>query len=304
MNKIKIIFIIAAFTTIISCNKNELTETSIPTKDTYEVKSLTANDETLSFNSKEEMEIVIDELLQMDKETLKTWYSSKNDEFTSQNSIFEEAMNEFQQATDFDTANKIKDKYKKHLLFNENPMDQELYNPYLPSENMLGYALICNKNGDVLINGKIENFNTLKSVRETNFYKHTHTLTKTINESLNYLYILDGKRKMWAETAIAHGGQCFIKVTAHKKTILGWNKYPTRYGFSIITYNSKDWKEVGDHIIEMRRVGKLVSEEVPSGTLLVCVGRPHPYGSYAKLRGDSRGTGGQSGVLEIFAKPI
>lgn len=201
MKHTKLTLFMVACATIVSCNKNELVET--PTQTPYTTQELTATDEMLSFNSQEEMYERAALLSEMNSEEVKAWYNSINSNFTSIEQIHQEAIREFEELSsvasgDFKTAEQIKDKYKKILLFNDNPQDEELYAPLMPISNSFD-SYVCKKDGNIIVGGTVRNFKDITSYQETEYYKTLHQFkTKRIEETVNYVWIEDGKRRMWA----------------------------------------------------------------------------------------------------------
>lgn len=86
----------------------------------------------LSFGSVEEMETQISVLQQMSSDELSAWYAERD--FESQYDALYRAAAEIEQAQSLDEALAIKAKFTP-FFYNENPADEEMFNPYLPNEN-------------------------------------------------------------------------------------------------------------------------------------------------------------------------
>jgi hypothetical protein len=215
-------FIALLIASSISCSKDSV-DAVAPAE---ESRSAVFSESRLSFASVEEAEAAIGRLLAMTAPEQAAWYASKKADFISQESVFQSAVAEVETLTDLAEADLFKEKYKPYLLFNDDPADEELYNPYLPSDQF-GYSLICNKNGDVEIGGEIKNFNNLSSVKETFYYKTSHEVnTRAVVERPNYLFGQTSDRKFWAE-AKRFSNDVVIEFNAHKKNLFGWNIYRT-----------------------------------------------------------------------------
>ena len=197
--------------------------------------------EILSFASIEEMEAQINALHLMQEEEATAWYTKHN--FESQYAALYRAAAEIDSAATLEEAEAIKAKFAPYFLYNENPADEELFNPYLPNEKS-DYALVCNIKGEVMIGGQVVNYNTIADVRNTHEYRITHDMITRASEpnitEQNLLKRTVGDRKFWAEGRyIAEFRTVEIEFTAHKKGWLGWNKYKTAYHIRIDeTYRS------------------------------------------------------------------
>lgn len=168
-------FITAVFT---SCQKNTLLpEESLSNDSQNTIKPLEASDEMLSFNSEEEMYKAIDRLKMSNNASLKT--KATNSNFTSLNDIYKQALAELaEQSENFELANQIKEKYQPYFLYNDNPADDEMYNPYIKTPLDLSY--ICDRNGNVIINGEVKNFNIADSVQETESYRLKNSMARKV----------------------------------------------------------------------------------------------------------------------------
>lgn len=307
--KIKFILLIVAFATIISCNKNDVQKTTDKgiAKSSYVTKSLVASEEMLSFSSDKEMYETAAMLAEMSKNDLNTWYNSKNSNFKSIEQIYREAINEFEEfgnleIPDFKVAEEIKDKYKHILLFNSNSIDEDLYYPLLPLKNdYLSY--VCNKNGNVMINGQAKNLRDIQLFEETEYYKTLHQFkTRAIEEVINYVWIQDGKRRMWARAekrsgSGAHLAYAVIQLSAQKKTWLGWNYYRTEYYLSHQSIDRNSWGPLYDDYIHVME-GKALGEQGSGKDLRIAQFKNQVNGTLS-VRIGSRGTGGQTALLNV-----
>lgn len=313
--KIKFILLIVAFATIISCNKNEVQKTTDKdiAKSSYVTKSLVASEEMLSFSSDKEMYETAAMLSEMSKNDLNTWYNSKNSNFKSIEQIYREAINEFEEfgnleIPDFKVAEEIKDKYRDILLFNNNPKDEELYAPLLPISNPF-YSYVCNKNGDVLVNGVVNNLKDIERFEDTRYYQTSLSfMTKTVEQDKdNYIWILDGKRKMWVDVigVAPHGAYyypyCALKMEARKKNWLGWFSYATVYELWIVQdLANYDNNATFPEFRDLRANKYLNTGEIGSGNTFRIAQYITPTTKITgKIRMSSRGTGGQSAVLKV-----
>lgn len=195
-------------------------------------KETRASTGVLSFASVEEMQQQINALSDMTSEELSAWYASHN--FESQYDAMYRVAQKFDSVSSLEEAEAIKAEYASYFLFNENPADDELFNPCLPNENP-DYAYVCDINGDVRIGGEMVNFNTITDVKDTHEYQLTHKVqTRGVDQKGNYLKGTTKRHKYWAEGRYrAEDRQVQIEFTAHHKNMFGWNKYACKYHIKI-----------------------------------------------------------------------
>lgn len=257
----------------------------------------------LSFDSIETMEQQIADLARMQPEEQAAWYAERN--FESQYQALYRAAEEIEKASNFAEAEAIKAKYTPYFLYNDNPADEEMFNPYLPNEHP-AYAYVCNIDGEVSIGGNAVNFNTLKKAEETHEYQLAHAKdTRGVESAQNYLKSTVGDRKFWAEAGLY--GTDFanrivkIEFTSHKKTLLGWNKYATAYFIKVLRYSMWARHEAYFYSTFIQNPNGAWTNEYNSHTLLE-VGKPEPYIlADMDLYIYSRGTGeAGAGLLRIL----
>lgn len=254
----------------------------------------------LSFKSVEEMEAQIHTMLEMEPEELEAWYREHN--FKSQYDALYEAAEAIDRAKTLAEAQSIKDQYSEYFLYNDNPADDELFNPYLPNENP-EYAYVCNIRGEVAIDNSVVNFNTLNRVEDTHEYQLTHAIKTraSVDQSKNYLKGTTKRHKYWAEGRLDRNEVVSIEFTAHKKNIFGWNKYKTAYYVQVQSY-SRTWESFSPDFIYYINSGNkgLWTRELKSHTR-VPVGRlAFHKTSTMDLYIYSRGTGKNgAGILKL-----
>lgn len=281
MKIIKFIMLAAATTLAFACEKEMVAEA---TPD--QPKETRVSTEMLSFSSIEEMEQQINDLSAMDDDALSAWYASHN--FESQSDAAYRVAAEIEGAKTMAEAETIKASYASYFLFNENPEDDEPFNPYLRNENP-EYAYVCNINGEVMIGGQVVNYNTINDVRNTHEYQLTHDiLTRGVEQSQNYLKSTVGKHKFWAEGRFDANND-FVKVefTAHRKGTFGWNKckqnyhlrngrtsYPNTWeyyesiGYELISGSKDFWTGVlNPH--RLKNVGRIAAGKTASFSMMV-----------------------------------
>lgn len=133
------------------------------------------------------------ELGAMNEEALSAWYASHN--FESQGDAAYRVAGEIENAATLAEAEAIKASYAAFFLFNENPDDDESFNPYIRNENP-DYAYVCNIDGEELIGGEVRHFNSITSVKDTHEYQLTHDiLIRVVEQRRNYLKSTVGKHK-------------------------------------------------------------------------------------------------------------
>lgn len=253
----------------------------------------------LSFASLEEMEMQIEKLASMSEEEQNSWYAEHD--FESQYNALYRAAAEIDNATTLEEAEASKAKFSSYFLYNENPADEELFNPYLPNENV-DYALVCNIEGEVMIGGTIRNFNTITNVENTKEYQRFHEAeTRDLETKTNYLKSTVGDRKFWAEGRLDSNEVVAIEFTAHKKGIFGWNKYKTAYFVRVQRHNG-NWESFSPDFLYYLNSGEngLWTVDLKSHTL-VPVGRLAQHkNATMDLYIYSRGTGeAGAGVLQL-----
>ncbi|MBR2367135.1 MAG: DUF4848 domain-containing protein [Alistipes sp.] len=255
---------------------------------------------TLSFDSIEQMETQISELCQMNQTQLQNWYLERG--FESQYDAMYRVATELRNANSIDEANIIKSRYSSYFLFNEDTNDNEPYNPYIPHNNPL-YALVCNINGEVIIDNVVHCYNTLSDAKTTREYNIKHEIyTRAVEQRTNFLYSETEDRKFWAEGVLDNNEVVAIEFTAKKKTaLLGWIKYKTQYFVQILRHNN-NWESFSpDFIYYMENgAGGLWTVEFKSGTLLPVGKLAYHKTATMSLRIYSRGTDvAGAGILNL-----
>lgn len=252
----------------------------------------------LSFASVSEMEEQIRDLIEMNQEGLNAWYEDRG--FESQYVALYKASEGIENATTLAEAEAVKDKYSEYFLYNDNPADEDLYNPYLPNENS-SYAYVCNIRGEVRIGGVVKNFNTIKRAEDTEEYKLLHNTTRGVVTDTNYLKSTVGDRKFWAEANKDVNDFVTLKLTAHKKTLFGWNKYKTMY-FIRVDRIVSNWEGFSDVFLYYFNSGEagLWTNELPSGSGILIGRVKYQKTATMNLYVYSRGTGEEgAGTLKI-----
>jgi len=231
----------------VSCGKNVEMQNTIEKTATTKAASkqkfdaeLKASDVMLSFNSTEEMDETIAKLILLSEDELTAWYKNANPDFTSQEMIYRNAVDDLNLLENFDEANSFKAKYSPYLLFNNDPADDELYNPYLPSFDFHGLSYVVNKNGDILISGKIVNFNkNVSSVKELEIYKikmenRNSVQTKSAPYFLNSMYVEKNSRRVLVYAVRQNNVDVGVKVYAELKNWLGWHSYKADWFYELV----------------------------------------------------------------------
>lgn len=220
--------LLAAAIMACACEKEMLTDTVSETAGNM-TRTTT---EMLSFASVEEMEDQIGRLRIMTPGELSDWYAVQG--FESQYDALYRAAEEIDNATTLEEAEAVKAKFTPYFLYNDNPADEEPFNPYLPNEKT-DYAYVCNINGEVSIGGEVVNYNTITDVKDTHEYRLTHMPeTRDVNSNINYLKGTTKRHKYWAEGHYySESRYVSVEFTAHRKNIFGWNKYACQYHVKI-----------------------------------------------------------------------
>lgn len=224
MKKRNLFLTVIACLLLVSCDKNE----NSPAVEAapFVVSELSASDDMLSFSSMAELDRAVGSLLRMNSTEQASWYSqysTKGAGFTSLEQIYNSAVDEFLSFVDLgiedlSIAEEIKDKYAPYLLFNDNPEDEELYLPVLPSE-LFGKSLVTNKNGDVLVGGEVLNFNDVESVEETSHYKYLRMGTKNIEEKANYVHLWSRNYRQTTTAKLTFiGGYTYVDVHVQSRS--------------------------------------------------------------------------------------
>lgn len=308
--KIKCLFVAAVCCfCLLSCSNEDLEKTvpEIPTP----IAPISKMSSMLRFKDLNELEETVIRLVKSDEEQQKNWAYSLN--FTSQKMVYNQALDELeklQKLTDYATFSKeykkFRSKYSPYFLFNENKEDEDL-SPYIPSDRV-GFWMVCDVKGNVMVGDSVWNFNELKSLEETSYYKSIHSpQTHGVEEKENYLYIKEGKRKMWAG-AVRDLRMVCIRYSAHKKSMFGWNKYRTKYFTAYISHDPNTWISHDQFLTDLiaKAPDYLESKEMDSGAEVFFGNTLYDISSgtvlqkgVAQLRIKSRGTGDTSGILKI-----
>ncbi len=184
------------------------------------------------------------------KESLK-WYENFEN-FISQNEFMWKVVDELDSAENETDVKTIQSKYSNIFIFNNN-IEEDIA-PYIPSTNF-GYELICNKYGNVAIAGKIVNFNNLKSFQEYRTFQENASIENNkfyitrsdLRTKIAGVFAETKDRKFWAEAWSNNiTGWVDLKLTAHKKKRLYWNKYRTEYYLKLDKGQSKGWTYTSD----------------------------------------------------------
>lgn len=269
----KFMILIAAAIIVCSCEKEQT-----PTFDKNGIEDVTtrSSGSMLSFSSEDEMFEQIQLLKLMTEDEQDAWYKKHANAFVSQQKFMWQIVEELDNASSMETVREIQAKYAGQMLFNTNPDDEDIA-PYIPS-NYKGTEFVCDKNGNVLIAGKVRNYNNLTSYEQTSDYLFNHQPQTRAREKLAGVYAQDGKRKFWSEAYLnTVTGGIEIRLAAHKKNMFGWNKYKTSYGIRIIEFSN--WAEITSFSADIlnARPNYYVTADVKSGLYYPFVrGRSNP----------------------------
>lgn len=269
----KFMILIAAAIIVCSCEKEQT-----PTFDKNGIEDVTtrSSGSMLSFSSEDEMFEQIQSLKLMTEDEQDAWYKKHANAFVSQQKFMWQIVEELDNASSMETVREIQAKYTGQMLFNTNPDDEDIA-PYIPS-NYKGTEFVCDKNGNVLIAGKVRNYNNLTSYEQTSDYLFNHQPQTRAREKLAGVYAQDGKRKFWSEAYLnTVTGGIEIRLAAHKKNMFGWNKYKTSYGIKITEFSN--WAEITPFSTDIlnARPNYYVTADVKSGLYYPFVrGRSNP----------------------------
>lgn len=222
----KITFLLLGIIAFYSCANDVDT---INNSESKFVAELNVSDAMLTFKSEQEMKETIASLLVMNETELVNWYKKNNPDFISQEMLYREAINDLTLINNFEEAEVFKSKYSPYLMFNDDPADEELYDPWLPNEDFPGLSYVANKDGNVEVAGEILNLNRHTAVDQITAYKmrkefKNSTSTRAFENVMNYMFVEKNKRRMWVESG-RDRGYAVIFVRAQLKNWLGWNKY-------------------------------------------------------------------------------
>lgn len=190
---------------------------------------MTVSDGKLQFSDFRQLDSTVNELLSLDQTGRQAWYDSIG--FVSQESLWNQALEELDQIQDVESLAAFRQKHKSTFLFNDYTEDDLM--PYLPC-NKPAYSLVLNVNGQVIVADTLRNCNfddfsqTTYYASQQAFYAAESGMTKGKTEVANSLYVESGKRKFWAES-FRSAGAIWIKFTAQKKNMFGWNHYRESY---------------------------------------------------------------------------
>lgn len=218
-----------------ACNRSaqeELLPTFMQSSAITKMATVEVENGMLKFTDEAAIEYTLSILLKMDKTELSSWYSSIG--FVSQEMAREAALQEFLSMTSMDEYPAFKAKYTGQFLFNNN-LEEEDFQPYIAA-NRFAYEMILNADGNVIVGGKVVNYN-YDSFEQTMYYRVAHN-SETVSDGVqpliseetktNQVYGKVGKKKFWAWT-VRMGTDLYMQVTAQKKNVFGWNDYKAEY---------------------------------------------------------------------------
>lgn len=188
----------------------------------------------LSFKTEAEMDNQIFNLKSMSLIEQEQWYSKFNG-FISQNEFMWDVVEELDNIRSMEDVTVIHNKYANLLLFNSNKVGDIDIAPYIPSTS-LGSSMACNKNGNVMIGGKICNFNDITSYSQLEEIKKESLLLSKSNSRRSWWMSGTGEIKIrdykyWIEAWHNNNTDWIeLKLTSHRRiTIFAWNKHRTSY---------------------------------------------------------------------------
>lgn len=239
----KNIFMAICVIAVVSCSKHDNYETVNNQKPSEVSSKVTVSDGKLQFSDFRQLDSTVNELLSLDQTGRQAWYDSIG--FVSQESLWDQALEELDQIQDVESLAAFRQKHKSTFLFNDYTEDDLM--PYLPC-NKPAYSLVLNANGQVIVADTLRNCNfedfsqTTYYASQQAFYAAESDMTKgRVTEVANSLYCENGKRKFWAES-FRSGANVWIRFTAQKKNVFGWNHYKENYCSKLTYIQSESWK--------------------------------------------------------------
>lgn len=176
----------------------------------------------LSFKTEADMNTQVQNLKVMSETDSEQWYD-QFDGYLSQNQFKWNIVDEFNNAQSMEEVKLIRSRSANLLIYNNKLADEDM-SPYIPSSH-LGNDLVCNKYGNVMISGKIHNFNDIASYSE-----RESPLTKSRSEVGNGIYRERGKSRLMVRAyynSATYGIDLWLE--AQNKTWFGWMWHKTQY---------------------------------------------------------------------------
>ena len=153
----------------------------------------------------------------------------------SQNKFRWDVIDEMDTIQSIEELNDIRTKYIGLLVFNDNKEDNDA-TPYIPSSSYSA-DLVCNKYGNVMINGEVRNLNDVTSYSEIEKKSMMKTSNHQLLEGTGCVENADKDRKYWCEAWFNLRTGCFdIRLVAHKQTWFGYMAYRTVYALNVSSY--------------------------------------------------------------------
>ncbi|MDR2911052.1 MAG: DUF4848 domain-containing protein, partial [Bacteroidales bacterium] len=280
------------------------------------VLEISKEQKMLSFESKEDMQKTVSELMFMDESKRAEWYKAQGG-FESQEAFMWQVIDELTAAKTVEEVRSIQKRYSNFFIWNNNEADEDM-NPYIPSSEY-GYSYVCNRNGEVLIAGEVCNFNNAKTLEETRQYRwfepfreQAQTRAVEINEWRNHLYVSNGSsRRFWikvgwvSDYTIPPGGQFpgilyrkeVVDFYAEKKVVF-WIKYRTQYSLKYESHSDWNMNSYLFRDVWNARPGFYTTPELDPNHKITMTTQFAPDPQLI-LTGRSRGTGTLEGTLLI-----
>ena len=125
----------------------------------------------------------LDKFQYMSETEKEQWYA-QFDGLVTQNQFMWSVVDELDNAMSVEAVKSIHEKYTNLLVFNDNEEDNDI-SPYIPS-TFFGNDKVCNKYGNVMVDGEIRNFNNVTSYSQltTNLVRNTGYLRKRLRDTI------------------------------------------------------------------------------------------------------------------------
>lgn len=164
--------------TFISCSSNDITnEISNQDNKYIDLNSRSTMCSMLSFKSLEEYNILLDSLSYLSDKELLAWEATQ-DNFKSLYHVHSDALEQILNVKTEEEYYKIKEYYKKYLLFNN--MDRTDLSAYLPVMTICK-AITLNPEGNIEIAGEIINMREYSNFNDYNRVLSQYRLVQTRN---------------------------------------------------------------------------------------------------------------------------
>lgn len=196
--KTKLLILSMIAIAITSCSQHDQVEQiQSETQNDASTQKISFSTKTLEFKDYEDFSKTFMDLISMNEDDREQWFADKTD-FVSQAQAANTVSLQLIKCKTIEEIINLRDQYTDLFVFN-NDIASDDYTPH-PKADELGYSMIVNAYGNVIIGGKVVNFNSITSYDQSWIGKiEKQAATKGQEKRTNYVHIWTDSRKMWVE---------------------------------------------------------------------------------------------------------